>query len=144
MLLSGTYILFVLLLRDPLIWQNSYKATITCLQLTGMGQETWVGVCTMTHARAQWSNLCEINLSYHRLKLGTSTSKNIWKKWFVFHNDKVHMWQWQKGVPIDKTYFGWKHLFWFLQQLMMKIDLALRKNGKPLLSSSYKEEKQTA
>jgi hypothetical protein len=28
------YILLVFLLKDPLIWQNSYKATITCLQLT--------------------------------------------------------------------------------------------------------------
>jgi hypothetical protein len=34
MLLSGSYILLVFLLRDPSISQNSYKATITCLQLT--------------------------------------------------------------------------------------------------------------
>ncbi len=47
---------------------------------SGMGQETWVGVCTMIHARAQWNNLSAINLSFHRLELCTSTSKNIWKR----------------------------------------------------------------
>ncbi len=67
----------------------------------------------MIHAHAQWSNLCAINLSFHRLKLCTSTSKNIWKRWFVFHNDKVHMWQWGKGVPIDKTYFWVETFFIF-------------------------------
>jgi hypothetical protein len=44
---------------------------------SGMGQEIWVGVCTMTHAHAQWSNLYANNLHYHRLELCTSTSKNI-------------------------------------------------------------------
>jgi hypothetical protein len=34
MLLSGIYILLVFLLKDPLISQNSYKAIITCSQLT--------------------------------------------------------------------------------------------------------------
>jgi hypothetical protein len=42
-----------------------------------MGQETWVGVYTMTHAHAQWRNFYAINLSYHRLELCTFTSKNI-------------------------------------------------------------------
>jgi hypothetical protein len=59
----------------------------------------------MIHAHAQWSNLSTNNLAYHRLEPCTSTSKNIWKRWFVFHNDKVHMWQWQKSVSIDKTCF---------------------------------------
>ncbi len=43
----------------------------------GMGQETWVGVYTMTHAHAQWSHLCANNLASHRFALCTSTSKNI-------------------------------------------------------------------
>ncbi len=47
---------------------------------SGMGQEIWVRVCSMTHAHAQWNNLCANNLVYHRLELCTSTSKNIWKR----------------------------------------------------------------
>jgi hypothetical protein len=46
----------------------------------GMGQETWVGVYTMTHAHAQWNNLCANNLAYHIIELCTITSKSIWNR----------------------------------------------------------------
>ncbi len=45
-----------------------------------MGQKTWVGVHNMTHAHAQWSKLCAIHLSYHRLELCTSINKNVQKR----------------------------------------------------------------
>jgi hypothetical protein len=47
---------------------------------SGMGQGTWVGICTMIHAHAQWNNFYANNLAYHRLRFYTSTSKNIWKR----------------------------------------------------------------
>jgi hypothetical protein len=49
----------------------------------------------------------------------------------------------KKVCQLTKHIFGLKHFFKFLWQLMMKIDLAPRINGKPLLNSSYKEEKLT-
>jgi len=77
-----------------------------------MGQETWVGVCTTTHAHAQWNNFCAINLFYHRLELCTSTSKNIESRSdlcftmtrYTCGNDK-------RVCQLTKHIFGLKHCF---------------------------------
>jgi hypothetical protein len=47
----------------------------------------------------------------------------------------------ERVCQLTKHIFG-LNFFFFLQDLMMKIVLAPRKNGKPLLSLGYKEEKQ--
>jgi hypothetical protein len=47
-------------------------------------------------------------------------------------------------VSIDKTYFCTETCFLIFAAINDEIDLAPRINGKTLLSSSYKEQKQIA
>jgi len=61
----------------------------------------------------------------------------------LFHNDKVHMRQWQKGMSIDKTYFWVETFFLIFAAINHENWFGSRNKWKPLLSSNHKEEKQT-
>ncbi len=71
-----------------------------------MGQETWVGVYTLTHAHAQWSNLSANNLVYHRLELCTSRRGDLCFTMtrYTCGNDK-------RVCQLTKHIFGLKHFF---------------------------------
>jgi len=79
---------------------------------SGMGQETWVGICTRTHAHAQWSNLCANNLVYHRLELCTSTSKKSGRGGdFCFTMTRYTCGNDKRVCQLTKHIFGLKHFF---------------------------------